>query len=140
MRSLSAIRSLLLVTILLAFGCSSGESSVTGRVTYQGKPLVVGTVTLHFDDNNVFSGGISPDGTYYIPAAARGHGRVAVISPKPAPAVVLPARGEAPSPSADPVIDPNKWFEIPAKYGSPETSGKEVTVGSGKNVIDIKLE
>src|SRR5262245_38747950 len=126
---------ILLTTFL---GCGSDHSVVSGKVTYQGKPLICGTVSYHFDDNTMFSGGISPDGNYYIPTCGRGHARVTVTTSRPPAIPANLGRGDPPDPKTTP--DPSKWFEIPSKYGNPETSSKEVNVSAGRNSIDITLD
>jgi hypothetical protein len=132
------LAALVLTTLGLA-GCGKGaDSTVAGTVKYKGKPLITGYVLLQFDDGNSVNGQIATDGTYSISTPFTGHAKVAVGSPKPS----KPADDKRGGPPVDPstIPDPAKWVEIPAKYADPATSGKEATIKSGKNTIDIDLD
>jgi len=121
-------------------GCGkTGETTITGTVKYQNKPVYGGYVLLVFDDNNQAQGSVGYDGTYTVSSPFTGHARVAVGSNKPADPSQAKSRG-GPPPDASKLPDPTKWFEVPGKYADPATSGKEITVSGGKNSIDIDLE
>src|SRR2546421_9946630 len=77
----------LLAVVLLAGGCAPGIGSVSGTVTYQGKPLTTGTVVFFDAANNSPSSPIQPDGTYTIGKVAAGQARIAVMMPM---AIYLP--------------------------------------------------
>ena len=77
---------LLLVVILLCalpFVELPGATTLTGRVTSQGKPVVFGTVTVITSDQRAHSVPIQPDGTYALKGVPRGPVKVAVSSPNP---------------------------------------------------------
>ena len=81
---------LLLVVILLCalpFVELPGATTLTGRVTSQGKPVVFGTVTVITSDQRAHSVPIQPDGTYALKGVPRGPVKVAVSSPNPQPVV-----------------------------------------------------
>lgn len=123
-------------------GCGKkGENTVSGTVKFNGKPVYGGIVLLYFDNNEQSQGYIAIDGTgsYSVSTPFDGHAKIGVVSDKPADPKTKQARGAA---TVDPATlpDPAKWFEIPAKYADAATSGKETTVSSGKNTVDINLE
>jgi len=127
------------IVLVAAAGCGGGTTStVEGRVSLKGQPLVSGQVSFCFPDDTVYESGILPDGTYTIPNVKPGVAKVTVVSIKPPPADKKPSR--EPSAHIGPVADPNKWFPIPEKYGSKATTDKEVTVKGGSQTIDIDLE
>lgn len=147
-------RTLYLTTVLFLgamAGCNSKVATVTGKVTFQGKPVVFGTVSIIGPDGMTQSGPIQPDGSFSVPGVGVGEGKVAVTSLKP------PDGGDGkskrggrdaggqddertikPEAAAPPEVIQN-WFPIPAKYGDHKQSGLTVPVGDGKPVtIDLK--
>ena len=134
-----------LVAVSLA-GCS-GTTDMSGKVTYQGKPVVFGSVVVIDSDGTPKSGSIQPDGSYRVSGVKPGSVKVAVSSPQP-PGSVPPkkSRGreedldkpqheEPPAPAE--VI--KNWFVIPNKYGDPTRSELTVEVKSGEpSNIDLK--
>lgn len=123
---------------LAGCGGSGRESTISGTVSYKGKPLITGYVLLQFDNGNSVNGSIQTDGTYSISTPFTGHAKIAVGSPKPSKSSDEKRGGPAVDPSTVP--DPDKWVEIPAKFGDPNTSGKETTIGSGRTTVNIDLE
>jgi len=126
--------------LLLLAGCGhSGPATfpVTGTVTYQGKPLPLGTVMF-----------VAEDGPPSQPAPIDAHGvyRLEAVAGKHAVQVIaVPPRPGRPDPSADGGIDytgsPEVESLIPAKYNRYHTSGIEVVVQpNAENTIDIQLE
>jgi hypothetical protein len=119
-------------------GCGS-HGNVSGTVSYQGKPLVWGTVQFEGSDGIVRSGNIDTDGHYTISGVATGEAKVAVSSINPKSSDFQPMQREgAPPPKPRPEI--TGWFEIPKKYDTPFGSGLTYPIKSGDNKIDIKLE
>lgn len=133
--------------LLLALsGCGPKKGTVSGNVTFGGKPVVWGTVSLFASDNVQYTGQITPEGTYSIPDVPNGPVRITVASPNPdgaarggaaavrsaegnnvdgSPGQALPAKGD--------------WLAIPEKYGIPDQSG--LTGEVKKNtVINLHLE
>src|SRR5262245_25668289 len=101
---------------LVAAGCG-GRGDVSGRVTYQGKPLVWGTVQFEGSDNLIKQGNIKPDGTYAVAGVAVGEAKVAVSSINPQSSD-FQLRGPARMPQqARP--DVKGWFPIPEKCSTP---------------------
>src|SRR5262249_9016762 len=126
----------LLFVLALAAGCfRPGRGSVSGVVTYQGKPLPGGTILFYDEKNRVREADIREDGTYVVTDVATGTARVAVVTPTHIPMVgpggfAAPGRADAPKPRS---------VQIPAKYGSPDSSGLRLPVGRGENKFDVDL-
>ncbi len=125
---------LLLVSVA---GCQN-SGSVSGKVTYQGKPLVYGTVLLIGSNNASVQAAIQKDGQYYASGLAPGTVQVAVNSPNPKGVAVF-AGWKDPSKKPPPLEVPG-WFAIPTKYESVATSGLTVPIQRGSNSFDIALK
>jgi hemoglobin len=97
-----------------------GAGTVSGKVTYKGKPLPAGTVAFHSKDGKAISTKLSEDGTYAAEKVPAGEYNLAV---------------ETDSAKGSP-----KYVAIPAKYADPKTSGLTYTVKKGKQQFDIALE
>jgi len=139
------LAALFLLAVLGATGCSGAkQASVTGRVSYKGKPVTSGTVVL-FDQNGHASdlGNVQPDGTYTIARAPVGTDKVSFDNPPP-PKTALPPGQKAP-PANDPEFAEAakakaNYVPTPPQYKDPVQSGLTVEVKSGKNTIDIDLK
>lgn len=144
-------RAAVAAALLALAGCGGSTATVSGKVTYQGKPVVFGSVVLIGADGLPKNGQIQPDGTFTVAGVAVGTAKVAVSSPMPPGAEtgkksaaggkdagdddkIPPAGGSG----VDPAVA-KAWFPLPEKYGDPEKSGLTVTVGDGKPVqFDLK--
>ena len=132
------------VMTLLA-GCGGGTGELRGVVTYQGKPLECGTVTVVGRDKLPYVGSIDETGHYSVAGVPTGEVKIGVTVPDP-PADTPPAaagghRGLK-RPNAQPSAAPSakKWVKIPESYGDPEGSGLTATVGRGSTPHDIELK
>jgi hypothetical protein len=102
--------------ILLAFAAAlnaaptDGVASVSGMVALNGKPLPAGKLALHVAGAKPLELEIT-DGKYAGDKVPIGK-RIATI----------------------------KGVGVPAKYGSPETSGLIVEIKAGANVLDLQLK
>jgi hypothetical protein len=159
--------------LLLLFGslagCGAGIGDVSGKVTYQGKTVVCGTVVLVGPDGMTKTGNISPDGSYAIRGVGAGRVGVAVFSLDPArpldPYKTAQTHGKAaaePPTDADrnpdagrvvanapndrsnwaePNVDRSKWFVLPKKFERVDQSGLTIDIRAGANVgVDINLQ
>jgi hypothetical protein len=125
-----------------AAGCGS-RATVTGKVTYQGRPVVYGSVIVLSADKTARSGVIEPDGSYTVEGVAPGDVKVAVLSHDPAKGRSV-LRGERTSHlgrkgAAAAKAAVKGWFPLPRKFEDPETSGYGSTVGTGRVRYDIEL-
>lgn len=125
--------------LLSLAGCSPGRGDVSGKVTYQGKPLVWGTVQFEGSDGMLKQSNINNDGTYSIPDVAAGEAKVAVSSINPKSSDFQPrvVEGRPPPP---PRPEVKGWFPIPKQYDTPHSSGLTYPIKAGSNVIDIELK
>lgn len=145
------MRGSILLAALLTAGCGGNTVSVSGKVTYQGKPLSYGTVVLIDSASLPKSGTIQPDGTFTVAGVTTGPAKIAVSSPRPPG--MDPAKPEGrvgrenagddkvprePPPPADPAVIAG-WTAIPDNYGDPALSKLTVEVGNGEPLtIDLK--
>jgi hypothetical protein len=130
--------------LALVAGCGS-RGDVSGKVTYQGKPLVWGTVQFEGSDGVLKQGNINSDATYSVQSVATGQAKVAVSSINPNSSDFQPRLAEdrqrleegRPPP---PRPEVKGWFSIPEKYDTPYNSGLAYPIKSGANTIDIELK
>jgi hypothetical protein len=127
--------------LILCTGCGSegGTCTVTGKISSKGKPLVWGAINLIGPKGESAAGAIEADGTFIIPNAPTGVVKVGVISDKPVVRKAVIKQGQT-APPPPPGPDPEKWFPIDAKYADPNTSGKQLTLKSGNNTVEIQLD
>ena len=146
------IRPAVLMAVLLALtGCGDPTTEVSGKVTYQGKPVAYGTVVVLDAAGAPKSGAIQPDGTYRVSGVRPGPVKVAVSSPPPPGSE--PTRKSAggrdgrdsdddkPPPNMPPAAPEvlKNWFPIPDKYGDPNKSALTAEAKSGQPIdIDLK--
>jgi hypothetical protein len=130
----------MIALLALAPGCSRGTAPVAGRVTYQGKPVVWGSVTLKAADGSIHQIGINLDGTYRLEGVPIGLAMVGVSSPDPAPSARARQLGgdEGRGRPGPPPVPPGAWFPLPDKYVEPAMSGLTIQVGSGNGDLELK--
>jgi hypothetical protein len=129
----SAICSAALATLYP--GCDRGPATgeVSGKVTFQGKPVAEGTVTfLNPTEGGAHEAQIEKDGKYAIQGGAVVGEYVVEIKPL----VVIVDTDPGKSPPA-PVEKPAP--DIPKKYRMQGTKPFTATVKSGKNEIDFAM-
>ena len=132
--------------LLIACGCSS-RGTVSGKVTFRGKPVVWGTVSVIASDNVQYAAQITSEGTYSIPNVPTGPAKFAVSSPNPdgtargGPAAANDGAGDRGSAGegGPPNPPPGAWFALPEKYNDPLKSGLTGTVGA-QSTVDLILE
>jgi hypothetical protein len=126
----------LAATATLIAGCSSGslESTVSGRVTLDGKAIGPGVTVFApvHRQGNPATGAIEPNGSYSL-KTSRASGLLAgkyqvSVQVREVPKDIQP--GDRPPPGKS---------LIPDKYESSSTSGLEYDVQPGSNTINIEL-
>ena len=122
-----------LVLNLALLGCENNEySALSGKVTFQGKPLTVGTVSFkHKTAGTTGYGNLQSDGSYSVKTGRnagllRGEYAVYVVATE-----IIPSDGNS---------APNVKLLIPSHYAEPETSGLNCTVPAASDTYDIILE
>ncbi|HJZ54179.1 MAG TPA: hypothetical protein VKE74_04445 [Gemmataceae bacterium] len=138
-RARSARRAAVAAALLAFAGGCGGRGDVSGKVTYQGKPLVWGTVQFEGSDGMLKQANINSDGTYSVQGMATGEAKVAVSSINPKSSDFQPRVVEG-RPGPPPRPEVQGWFPIPDKYDTPHKSGLVYTIKSGPNTIDIDLK
>ena len=125
------------VAVVPGCGRSGPEMArVSGKVTYQGKPVPKGTITFLpvAPTGRTATGAISADGSYTLqteePAdgAQLGEYRVTIYSHDEPVLDYTPPQPVKPK------------LLVPASFEDPETSGLKKTVVRGSNVIDFDLK
>src|SRR5262245_48633374 len=147
------IRAALFLGLAGAIGCSGGTASVTGTVTFDGKPVTTGSVIFYSDSGRVDSGLLDADGKYSVPRAPVGVVKVAVkssmgtkaVGGRAAPPSGPPGgKGKQKKASSEEGKPPPETTVvkslIPERYSDPEQSGLIYTIKSGNQVIDIDLK
>jgi hypothetical protein len=142
-----------LLLALAADGCSRATGKLSGKISYNGKPLAVGSVVFIGVEAQPRTAWIEADGSYQFNEVPVGEAKLAVCSPDPDLAErtrsqtktrpgtkkakrVLPMH----SPPEMAGEDRWKWFAIPSKYGDVDHSGVRVTIQSGLNMYPIEMK
>jgi hypothetical protein len=136
------------VMLLLVTGCGGGLGTVTGKVTYQNRALVHGSVVILGADGVPKTAAIGADGSYAFYGVPSGEVKVAVHSPDPAGLEMMAQEAmkkrqpgvPAPTNRQPSGIDGAKWMPIPDHYGDFNRSGLKTTVRSGTNTFNIDLQ
>jgi hypothetical protein len=123
-----------------AAGCGRAPVDVTGGVTYQGRAVEVGSVTLVGDDGRPVT--VALEGGRFAATVPAGPVRVGVSSYDPG--VQLAAlRRDGPVPpevEAEYAARRAKWFPVPPQYGDPRRSGLEFVAGSPGQAVELDLK
>jgi hypothetical protein len=138
--------------LVVVTGCSS-YGSISGKVTYQNRPLTGGTVLFTSSSGKGSqSSPIREDGSYTITKMPIGLAKVAIQSAsgqqskgiKGPPAGMMPKAGQMPEGVKSGVYNPSATKgpgeDIPDKYGDPEVSGLTFQVKGGAQTFDIPLK
>jgi hypothetical protein len=148
---MNAPRLAFLVTVLSIglVGCGPGVGDLSGSVSYKGKKVKVGTVTVFGGDGVVKYGLIDRDGNFTVKDVCGGDVRICVASPHPKESLPYSAgnvtakdkgpKRDIPKVTMDPV-DLKNWFEIPEQYQYPDKSGLTFQMRSGANTFNIELK
>jgi hypothetical protein len=150
---------------LLAAGCGS-KATITGTVTYQGKPIPQGYIVFYPDSGARPVNAPIIDGKYTAEQVPTGPAKVSITSlymeggggppmarqlegspemiskmggpPQDAP--IPPEARERMAQGAASFGQFKKGIKIPDRYGDPEQSGLNYTVGAGQQTKDFKLD
>jgi hypothetical protein len=139
--------SLVLVGLtLMAAGCSGGSGTVTGRVTFNGKPLALGTITFHAEagDQEVFNALIR-DGSYSVDGVRAGPTKVTVVTVDTAQVGAPPteaggAREKGDGLKAPPKKPSSSFVALPKHYSNPGSSGLGLEVHQGTQTFNVELK
>lgn len=136
-----------LLVFALVSGCGGGKGDVTGKVTFEGKPIPWGRITFVSKGGNQLAISSSiKNGEYKIVGCPAGLAKISVesfLARKSETEVKNPlAKGFGPPKTADspPPEAIGKHLEIPQILGNPESSGLEYTVKRGEQSFDFDLK
>jgi hypothetical protein len=115
-------------------GCGGRTATVTGKVSYQGRPVTYGSVIFVGADKSARSTAIEADGSYMVASVPRGIAAIAVISPDPSKGRAAKKQDVANETAA------KQWFALPSKFEDPRTSGLACTIDAGHVSHDIDLK
>jgi hypothetical protein len=126
---------------LLLAGCGGGTGRLQGRVTFQGKPVVSGTVQVFAADGSVHVGEIGADGRYEVRGIPTGPARIAVNSADRNQKTSLEKIGQGSRAKGGEARagNPPGWFPLDPKYADPAKSGITTAVAGGTNEFNIEL-
>jgi hypothetical protein len=148
----------ILVAACAVAGCSPAIGNVAGKVTYQGKELKGGTVTLTSTQNGPNYGTeIGEDGSYSISNVRAGVYKVCVTTahlksentgpmpPGGGGPKVAPSAPDLPPTASNPRIarenhNLKRYVSIPESYSNPETTELTYTVTGGDQQHNIELK
>ena len=134
----------LLLAVILG-GCTRGTSNITGKITYQGKPLAGVTVIFYDEKNMTPQDKTKADGSYSIAKVAAGKAKIAILVPVNIPLGGMEAPGVGKGTQEKSVLEKGAGAaanlpKLPAKYSNPENSGLTCDVKPGSQEHNIVLE
>ena len=130
---------LLPILLAVAGGCNR-TATVTGKVTYQGRPVTYGSVIFQSADKTARAGVIAADGSYRVESVLPGKATIALISRNPAKGRSVVRVGKPAPTGASPSAPATGWFPLPARFESPASSGLSCEVAPGPSSHDIELK
>jgi hypothetical protein len=120
-------------------GCGRGTTEVSGKVTYNGRPVTSGSVAFAAPDGSCVYADILPDGTYNASGVPVGELKIAVSSPDPRSTPSNDRGGRNPPKAKAATPAPAGWVALPSKYAQPDQSGLSVTTTSKAMTHDIVM-
>ena len=146
---MKSLRVIVAAAVLAAVaGCGGTYTDVSGKVSYQGRPVVYGTVSVIGPDRKTYYGVINQDGTFTVAHVPTGAVKLGVYSPDPYFEPPISAEQKAkveelrrtsgiPIPPKPPK---GKWFRLPGKYADPVSSGLTAEVSAAPAAVDLRLD
>ncbi len=138
------IAAMMLLVLLVGAGGCGKTATVTGNVTYQGRPVTYGSVIFLNADRTARSCAIATDGSYRVEGVLPGAVNIAVISRDPAKgrSAVRGRKSTSPAKTAEasPSVPAMGWFPLPSRFESPAASGLSFDVSPGLSSHDIEMK
>jgi len=140
-----------LVVCVVSFvmtGCGQQYTDVSGTVSYRGRSVVTGTVSIIGSDQLTYYAPIQLDGTFTAKNVPVGSAKVGVYSPDPyfelpVPPEVKSRLEEARRASGVATIPKppkGRWVRLPPKYADPLTSEVVAELTVPNSVLDLRLQ
>jgi hypothetical protein len=121
-------------------GCGKKTATITGKVTYNNKPVTSGEVVFLAQDGHARAHGpIRPDGSFTVTNAPAGPVQVTVDNPPPATVHVTSKNSNDPE-VRDARQQAAHYVATPPKYGDPKQSGLRFDARPGSNEYNIALQ
>jgi len=121
--------SLLLGVFLILAGCGKPQATVSGKVTYKGKPVPAGQITLIAPESGkAIAADLDSSGSFTCPGTLEVGNYLMFIMP-PIPKQLPPGTPIQKVP-----------FDVPKKYQDPKTSPLKEEIKGGKNELTIDLK
>jgi hypothetical protein len=139
------------LVLLFALGCSpdnpNAPASLSGKVTYNNKPVTGGSVAIIAKDGGTIVRPIMQDGTYSATDLPVGEAAITVETETVNPDRKMPEYGGgrkdavSPRPAGAPgsATGSGAYVKIPDKYSKKETSGFSTNLKAGRNTMDLPL-
>jgi hypothetical protein len=128
--------------LLLVSGCGPTKATVTGKVSYNGKALGLGTVTFFGKDKEIVATAAIDSEGVYTAKVPTGPTMVAVETIEPPKLEAgTPRPKDMPADSTPgSAAKQGKFVEIPEKYKDPTQSDLKLDVKKGVNKFPIDLK
>jgi hypothetical protein len=114
-------------------------ATLTGKVTYQGKPVSVGAIYFHGPAGEVAMGNLTDTGTFVATDIPVGEVRVSLRVQDPG-VYSQQLQGAGGRGAKTRPKDEDKVTSVPAKYSDPATSGLAYTITPGLTALDVTIE
>jgi hypothetical protein len=126
---------LVLGLLALASGCGGSTGSLTGHVSFKGKKVSDGTVTLVTEEGMRITARIRPDGSFKATEVPVGLVKIAVKSRGQTglPPILVPRVPD------DIPVQTDGGDPVPLSYGNAERSGLTCEVTAGEQTVDIDI-
>ncbi len=142
---LACLGCLLIGLFLIAAGCGSGRrraaetADISGKVTYNGKPVTGGQVSFVAEDGFASNGIIDEQGNYTVKAPV-GNVKISVNNTMLQQRPEGGKMGAGPRPNApEPEKMKGTYVQLPFKVLTPDASGLSYTVKPGQQTFDIQI-
>jgi hypothetical protein len=136
--------------ILLVQGCSGGMGTVSGKVTFLGKPVRGGTVSFIPEAGSVVIAQIEEDGSYTVRNVTPGKAKITVDTSSFRPQAQKAPPGVSPQFAKEMMEKMNpdfadagrakRYVAIPPQYTDPDQTKLSYEVKSGKQQHDIDMQ
>jgi hypothetical protein len=133
---------ILLVPILFSLGCGVSKrktTTITGKITADGKPVTVGAIYFHGANNQIAMGTIGKDGTFTVTDVPLGEVRVSLQVRDPGVYTQDLKRGPQIAADGTTPTPPGVTSVLP-KYADPDSSGLKYSITESTKNIEVKIE
>jgi hypothetical protein len=135
---------MVVVLAVSALGCGQRTATLSGKVTYQGKPLTSGVVVFVNEEGKVSPpAAIGSDGNYVATQVPLGQVKISIDNPPPA-GLFQSSGGNKPAETDPELMEAREkaatYVAIPPRYKDPQQAGRLIEVSAGSSSYDIDLD